>query len=56
MCVEAIGPFLLGEDLERNSSQELTKSYQMQPSHAAKETVQISPEAASIICTSSGTQ
>lgn len=33
-----------------------TKSYPMLPSHAVEETVQISPEAASVTCTSSGTQ
>ena len=33
-----------------------SKSYPMPPSHAVEETVQISPEAASVTCTSSGTQ
>ena len=32
------------------------KSYPMPPSHAVEQTVQISPEAGSITCTSSGTQ
>ena len=67
VCAEAIWLFLLGEDLERNSSQEPqslkptstpkpANSYPMPPSHGVEETVQISPGAASITRTSSGTQ
>ena len=62
VCAEAIRPFLLVEDLEKTQSLNPTptpkpaKSYPMPPSHAVEETVQISPEAVSITCTSSGTQ